>query len=59
MKKKYICTITFNLEVEIDEVATTLTDFITELDYAFRSQTDGAVILNEHWIDYDYREVKG
>lgn len=51
MKKKYVVTITLSVTVEIDEDQTTLVDFITELDYEFKSQTDGAEILYTNWLD--------
>jgi hypothetical protein len=55
-KKRYVVTITLSLTVEINEDLTTLTDFITDLDYEFKSQTEGAEILYTNWLDCDDRD---
>ena len=58
MKKKYKVTLTNTVIVEINENQTSLADFITELDDEIKSRTDGAVILEQKFINCDDEEIK-
>jgi hypothetical protein len=54
--KSYTVTVTLSITVQIDEDVTTLADFITDLNYEFESQTEGAEILYINFLDAEKRE---
>jgi hypothetical protein len=57
MKKKYTVTVSNSIIVEIDEDQTTLADFITEMDMDVKSRTEGAVIVEQHMLEFNEEEV--